>query len=228
MLPELVWKMPLLGTFNLHASLLPQYRGAAPINRVIMNGETETGLTTFLLNDKIDEGNILLQKRMPIARDETAGSLHDRMMELGKGLVVETVKGLANNGLSPKPQAEAGKLQSAPKIFKEDCRIDWNNDLITIYNQIRGLSPYPAAFTMLINKGLGEELLLKVYEADIVQAPSAMEKFQLVTDNKSFIKVSHPEGFLILKQIQAPGKKVMQVRDFLNGFQLTGNWQIAF
>jgi len=228
MLPELVWKMPLLGTFNLHASLLPQYRGAAPINRVIMNGETETGLTTFLLNDKIDEGNILLQKRMPIARDETAGSLHDRMMELGKGLVVETVKGLANNGLSPKPQAEAGKLQSAPKIFKEDCRIDWNNDLITIYNQIRRLSPYPAAFTMLINKGLGEELLLKVYEADIVQAPSAMEKFQLVTDNKSFIKVSHPEGFLILKQIQAPGKKVMQVRDFLNGFQLTGNWQIAF
>ncbi len=229
MLPVEVWKMPPLGTFNLHASLLPQYRGAAPINRAIINGETETGLTTFLLNDKIDEGSILLQHRMAIAAGENAGSLHDRMMEAGKALVVKTVFGIADGSLRAVPQAviNESQLKLAPKIFKADCVIDWTKSLDEINNQIRGLSPYPAAFTTIINKESGQQVLIKVYQAEILKETHASENYLLHTDNKSYLKVSHPDGFLILKEIQSPGKRAMTIRDFLNGFKLEGCWKIA-
>ena len=229
MLPVEVWKMPPLGTFNLHASLLPQYRGAAPINRAIMNGETETGLTTFLLNDKIDEGSIILQHRIPIAADENAGSLHDRMMEAGKALVIKTVYGLADGALKVVPQAviNVSQLKLAPKIFKADCVIDWTKSLNEIYNQIRGLSPYPAAFTTLINKESGQQVIIKIFQAEILKETHAGENYLLHTDNKSYLRVSHPDGFLVLKEIQSPGKRAMTIRDFLNGFKLEGSWKIA-
>ncbi|MDD3637586.1 MAG: methionyl-tRNA formyltransferase [Bacteroidales bacterium] len=226
MLPAEVWKMPRLGTFNLHASLLPQYRGAAPINRAIMNGENESGITTFLLDEKIDEGSILMQKRMSIAADETAGNLHDRMMEAGKQLVVDTLYGLANNDLSPQPQTRNQKLFMAPKLFKEDCRINWKNDLTTVYNQIRGLSPYPGAFTTLINKVSGQELVLKIFQSEIDMERNMGELYTLLTDQKSFIKIIHPDGALALKEIQTPGKRSMSVQDFLNGFDLKGSWKV--
>jgi methionyl-tRNA formyltransferase len=229
MLPVEVWKMPPLGTFNLHASLLPQYRGAAPINRAIMNGETETGLTTFLLNDKIDEGSIILQHRMPIAADENAGSLHDRMKEAGKVLVVKTVFGLADGSLTTTPQAKisASQLKLAPKIFKADCVIDWSKSLSEVNNQIRGLSPYPAAFTTLINMVSGQQVLIKIYQAEILREAHAGENYLLHTDNKSYLKVSHPEGFLALKEIQLPDRRAMKIHDFLNGFKLEGIWKVA-
>ncbi len=225
MLPEVVWKMPPLGTFNLHASLLPQYRGAAPINRAIMNGEKVSGLTTFLLNEKIDEGNILMQKAMEIGADETAGSLHDRMLEEGKTLVVQTILGLANGSLAPQPQSNQAKLSQAPKIFKEDCRINWKKDIKTIYNHIRGLSPYPAAFTTICNEETKQEIFVKVLSASVVmETGGGGSPMQIETDNKSYLSVRHPEGKILLKEIQAPGKRAMFVKDFLNGFQLDGRW----
>jgi len=226
MLPAEVWKIPPMGTFNLHASLLPQYRGAAPINRAVMNGETKSGLTTFLLNDKIDEGSILKQKQMSIAADETAGSLHDRMMHAGKTLVVETIYGLASKRLSPQPQQMSEKLLKAPKIFKEDCRINWKNDLKTIYNQIRGLSPYPGAFTVLINKVSGQELVLKIFQSELHLGQNTTGFYTLKADQKSNLIIIHPEGDLVLKEVQIPGKRPMPARDFLNGFDMSGSWKV--
>ena len=218
MLPEIVWNMPPLGTINLHASLLPQYRGAAPINWVIINGEKETGLTTFKLQHEIDTGNILLQQKMPISDDENAGSLHDRMMNAGGDLLLKTLKELEEGKLQEvqqndiKIQAEHS-LKHAPKIFTETCEIDWNKSTDEIYNLIRGLSPYPAAFTFLEGKKL------KIFAADKEKTDKINEAGKTFTDNKSFLKFATKDGFISVKEIQLEGKKKMNIDDFLRGWR---------
>ncbi len=221
MLPELVWNMPPMGTINLHGSLLPQYRGAAPINWAIINGEKETGVTTFKLKQEIDTGNILLQEKIPIGDEETAGELHDKMKEIGAALVLETVRGLAEGTLQEVPQAEFspsplsrdGKELHAPKIFTEDCKIDWRGSLNDIYNRIRGLSPYPAAFTVLNDK------TLKIYRAEKENTLPDVMPEQWKSDGKTYLKFACSDGFISVKELQLEGKKRMQVEEFLRGFR---------
>ncbi len=214
MLPEAVWAMPPLGTINVHGSLLPQYRGAAPINWAIINGEKETGVTTFKLQHEIDTGNILLQEKIAIGAQETAGELHDRMKTIGAQLLVKTINELASGTLREMPQeAAAPEIKHAPKISTETCRIDWNNNTETVYNRIRGLSPHPAAFTDLNGKKL------KIFIADKETAPMAPEQAgTFVTDKKSFLKFACPDGYINVKDLQLEGKKRMPVRDFLRGY----------
>jgi methionyl-tRNA formyltransferase len=224
MLPVAVWKIPPLGTFNLHSSLLPQYRGAAPINHVIINGEKETGVTTFLIDEKIDTGRILFREKTKIENAESAGELHDRLMILGAGLVLKTVKALQAGNINALDQTnyfekEEG-LKPAPKIFKENCRIDWNKPQEEIYNQIRGLSPVPAAFCLLKTKN-GKIMNLKVYKSEINE-----EKFQGVyanydSDEKTFLIVKCNNGSLKLADVQLEGKKRMNILDFLRGFKIS-------
>lgn len=213
MMPEAVWAMPRLGTFNLHGSFLPQYRGAAPINRAIMNGETETGLTTFFINHQIDTGNILLQEKIAIAPNETAGQLHDHMMLAGADLVVKSLGMIANGKYQLTQQTEAEDLQHAPKVFKTDCEIDWNKDIQHVFNQIRGLSPYPAAFTSID----GQQLKIFVAETKSFESkknsPGAVE-----TDGKTYFKIAASDGLLDLKDVQLAGKKRLSIVDFLRGF----------
>jgi methionyl-tRNA formyltransferase len=218
MLPEVVWRMPPLGTINLHGSLLPQYRGAAPINWAIINGETETGVTTFKLQQEIDTGNILLQKSIPISENDTAGTLHDTMKEVGAQLVVRTVKGLVDGTIQEQPQETtvhpvSQALKQAPKIFTDDCRIDWNEDGITIYNLIRGLSPFPGAFTQLNGK------LLKVYasEKEIINHTAEPGSYQ--TDGRTYLKFACANGFIHTTDLQPEGKRRMKVEEFLRGFR---------
>jgi len=218
MLPEIVWNMPPLGTINLHASLLPQYRGAAPINWVIINGEKETGLTTFKLQHEIDTGNILLQQKMPISDDENAGSLHDRMMNAGGDLLLKTLKELEDGKLQEFQQNDIkiyteNSLKHAPKIFTETCEIDWNKSTDEIYNLIRGLSPYPAAFTFL------ERKKLKIFAADKEKTDKIIEPGKTFTDHKSFLKFATIDGFISVKEIQLEGKKKMNTGDFLRGWR---------
>ena len=213
MLPELVWDMPRLGTFNLHASLLPQYRGAAPINRAIMNGEKETGLTTFFLQQEIDTGHILLQEKILIGEDETAGGLHDKMMLAGADLVLKTVQAIETDALTPIPQTESEEIKHAPKIFKEDCRIDWTQHINSIHNHIRGLSPYPAAWTTLQGKNF------KIYKAKKEETRHIYPAGKIFTDGKTYMKVAAQNGFIQLLEIQLEGKKRMPVSEFLKGFQ---------
>ncbi|MDX2001961.1 MAG: methionyl-tRNA formyltransferase [Chitinophagales bacterium] len=215
MLPEVVWNMPPLGTINLHASLLPKYRGAAPINRAIMNGEKETGLTTFFLQHEIDTGNIIFQEEMPIGPDETAGQLHDRMMAMGAELVLKTIKAIEAGSYPQVPQAHVMDAPTAPKIFREDGEINWSMPAASIYNLIRGLSPYPAAWTVLDGK------TFKIYETSIEKTTPIEPAGTFVTDNKSFIKVAAADGYLQLLQVQQEGKKKMGVKEFLNGYKLT-------
>ena len=214
MLPEAVWAMPPLGTINVHGSLLPQYRGAAPINWAIINGEEETGVTTFKLQHEIDTGNILLQEKIAIGAQETAGELHDRMKTIGAQLLVKTINELASGTLREMPQqAAATEIKHAPKISTETCRIDWNNNTETVYNHIRGLSPHPAAFTDLNGKKL------KVFVADKETAPMPPEQAgTFVTDKKSFLKFACADGYINVKDLQLEGKKRMPVRDFLRGY----------
>ena len=222
MLPAVVWKMPPMGTFNLHASLLPQYRGAAPINHAIINGETETGLTTFFLNEEIDKGRIILQKRIPICPDETAGELHDELMHLGNGLVVETIKKIESGELQTVTQEElaAGTvLNDAPKIFKDFCYIQWNRDCQSIYNHIRGLSPYPAAHTKL-QPDEGDPIELKVYTSEIELTAHDHPAGTVLTDGKSYLKVAANDGYIHLTTLQQAGKKAMDIADFLRGIRL--------
>lgn len=225
MLPEVVWNMPRLGTINLHASLLPQYRGAAPINHAIMNGETVTGLTTFLLQKEIDTGNILLQEKVEIAPTDTAGSLHDKLMEKGAELVVATVKLIALGDYEPIPQDENVALKPAPKIFKEDCRVDWTREGKAIYDFIRGLSPYPAAWTVL--KSEDKSVNLKVYDCAFEAALHDEALGQVLTDNKTFFKIAVKGGYISLKKLQQAGKKAMPIADFLRGFQLTPHCKLS-
>ncbi|HEY4150119.1 MAG TPA: methionyl-tRNA formyltransferase, partial [Chitinophagaceae bacterium] len=205
MLPELVWDMPPMGTINLHGSLLPQYRGAAPINWAVINGEKETGVTTFKLQHEIDTGNILLQESFPIGDDETAGEVHDRMKETGAQLLVTTIKGLAEGTLVEKPQVSSGLavVKHAPKIFTETCKIDWTRPVDDIYNLIRGLSPYPGAFTQLQGK------TLKIYGAKKEHAASTARSLEWQTDHKTWLKYTAADGYIYVTELQLEGKKKM-------------------
>lgn len=214
MLPEVVWNMPSKGTINLHGSLLPQYRGAAPINHAIINGEKESGVTTFFLTHEIDTGDIILSDRTPIGDDETAGELHDKLMVIGANLLVKTVTAIAEGNVSEQPQPKSDELKHAPKIFKEDCKIDWNNSTIKIHNLIRGLSPYPTAFTLLNDK------TLKIFKAEPEDTEPAIAAGGFLTDNKTYLKFATKDGFIKLLDIQFEGKKRMLIADFLRGMRL--------
>ena len=215
MLPAAVWQIPKLGTFNLHASLLPQYRGAAPINWAVINGEKKSGVTTFLIDDKIDTGSILMQKEIALSRDETAGSLHDKLMIIGAELVVETLNGLANKTIQPKVQ-ETGELKPAPKIFKEDCKIDWNLPGDKIESFIRGLSPYPAAYTEIKSAEVNGQF--KITQAKFIAENSNADFPQMKIEGKELF-VQLKDGKLQLGQIQPQGKRSMSAKDFVNGIQ---------
>ncbi|MBS7564621.1 methionyl-tRNA formyltransferase [Mucilaginibacter sp. Bleaf8] len=217
MLPEVVWNMPSKGTINLHASLLPQYRGAAPINWAIINGEPESGVTTFFLKHEIDTGDILFVEKVGITDDTTAGEYHDRLMAKGAGLLVKTVKAIESGRYTENPQEqliEGQELKHAPKIFKDDCRINWNQPIDKVYNLIRGLSPYPTAFTELNGK------TLKVFRAEKEYAAPEAEPGTFVSDNKTFLKFVCDNGYLNLTDVQLEGKKRMGVEEFLRGIRL--------
>ena len=227
MLPAAVWQMPRLGTFNLHASLLPQYRGAAPINFAIINGETETGLTTFFLNEEIDKGAVIMREKVAIRPDETAGELHDELMLLGNKVVVETIQRIEEGKTDAQPQEELIEnqpLKPAPKISKEFCNIQWAQDLKTIYNHIRGLSPYPAAHTQLVSAE-GNSIEMKVFASEMEPCQTHVEVGTVVTDNKRFLKVAAKDGFIHLTQVQQAGKKSMSIEDFLRGTPLEKSWK---
>lgn len=213
MLPELVWNMPPMGTVNLHGSLLPQYRGAAPINWAVINGEPVTGVTTFKLQHDIDTGNILLQDSFPIGETETAGEVHDKMKEIGARLVVKTIEGLQAGTLTEHPQPQNTTLKHAPKIFTDTCRIDWNQPVENIYNLIRGLSPFPAAFTHLDGK------LLKIYHAEKDRTKPAHAPGQLDTDKKTYFRFAAADGYIRVTELQLEGKRKMPVKDFLMGWR---------
>lgn len=223
MLPEIVWAMPRLGTFNLHASLLPQYRGAAPINWAIINGETETGVTTFLLNHEIDKGAIIGQIRVPIGEEDTIGTMYDRLMKIGTGLVLETVERIAAGKIEPIEQQhiDESTLHPAPKIFKEDCRIDWSRPGKRIIDFIRGLSPYPAAWTALYREGSDEEVLTaKIFAAKFEAADHpGIVCGTIESDGRSFIRVACADGWIRLEELQIAGKKRLSVHDLLLGWR---------
>lgn len=239
MLPEVVWNMPPMGTINVHGSLLPQYRGAAPINWAVINGEKETGVTTFKLKHEIDTGDILLQQSFSIGEDETAGEVHDRMKEIGAALLVKTVKGLAEGTLKERPQTSEHRpqptvdspqlitgalpssverepsttLKHAPKIFTETCKIDFSKTVEEVHNLIRGLSPFPGAFTELNGK------MLKIYRSKKETSPNSYQGGELVTDNKTFLKFSCSNGYVHVLELQLEGKKRMSVEEFLRGYR---------
>lgn len=231
MLPEIVWSMPPMGTFNLHASLLPQYRGAAPINHAIINGEKETGLTTFLLDKEIDTGEIIKQVKVVVEDDETAGTLHDKLMLLGNKVVVETIQMIEEGKVHSQSQEsiierDNLQLKPAPKIFKEDCRIDWAKDAKAIYDFIRGLSPYPAAHTQLVSDN-DDTLDIKVYEVALKENKSEdSQLYNVKTDGKSYLDVLLKDYSISIKVIQQSGKKAMPIADFLRGARLDGNWKV--
>ena len=224
MLPEVVWSMPRLGTFNLHASLLPQYRGAAPINWAVINGDTETGVTTFFLKHEIDTGEIIRQERVPITETDNAGTVHDKLMTLGGKLVTETVDDILNGTVHRIPQEvlqTGGELRPAPKIFKETCRIHWDRPAKCICDFVRGLSPYPAAWTEL-HRDCGETLVIKVFETEQFIQPHSLSPGTILTDGKSYLKVAATDGFVSLRSLQLPGKKRLETAELLRGFRLTG------
>jgi methionyl-tRNA formyltransferase len=217
MLPEAVWNMPPMGSVNLHGSLLPQYRGAAPINWAVINGEKETGVTTFKLKHEIDTGDILLQESFPINDTDNAGDVHDRMKAIGAQLLVKTVKGLADSSLKETPQLsmsnfQLSTLKHAPKIFTETCRIDWNKPLDEVYNLIRGLAPYPAAFTFLLEKKL------KIYKAEKLLDHPTEQPGSFKTDNKTYLQFACTNGFISILELQLEGKKRMDIASFLRGY----------
>lgn len=213
MLPEIVWNLPPMGTINVHASLLPKYRGAAPINWAIINGEKETGVTTFKLTHEIDTGNILLQKKVDISDEDNAGILHDKLKEAGAHLLVETVDGLLYKTITEKPQENSPAVASthAPKIFTDTCRIDWRQPSTKIINLIRGLSPFPGAFTEIDGK------ILKIYQAERKSSSLTGQPGHIETDNKTFLRFAAPDGFVYAHEVQAEAKKRMGVVEYLRG-----------
>lgn len=222
MLPEVVWAMPRLGTFNLHAALLPQYRGAAPINWAIINGDTQTGITTFFLDHDIDTGSVIQRVPVPILDTDNAEDVHDKLMYLGSDLVVETVDNILADRVHPIPQEELVSdepLRPAPKIFKETCRIDWSLGVKQTYDFIRGLSPYPAAWTELFVNG--KKSVLKVYATTKEFTTPSESVGTVLTDGKTYLKVALADGYLHLQTLQLAGKKRMEVADFLRGFHAT-------
>lgn len=222
MLPEVVWNLPPLGTFNLHASLLPQYRGAAPINWALINGEKVTGVTTFFLSHEIDTGRILLQEKCIIHDEDNAGMLHDRLMTMGAKLVVKTVEGILQGTVSSVPQSalhEQGELlRSAPKIFREHCKVDWNCSVDVAGNLIRGLSPYPAAWTELVAVQGVEPLRFKLFSCEKVPGSHTLPAGTIRSDNKSFLDVAVADGFIRITDLQLQGKRRMKTAEFLNGY----------
>ncbi len=229
MLPEVVWNMPRLGTFNLHASLLPQYRGAAPINWAVINGETETGVTTFFLKHEIDTGEVIRQVRVPIADTDNVGTVHDRLMALGGKLVVETVDDILNGTVRGIPQEEMkveGGLRPAPKIFKDTCRIDWSHSVKSIYDFVRGLSPYPAAWTELVQPD-GQKLQMKVFETGKMPgAADGCAPGTLRTDGKTYLRVAAADGWVDIRALQLPGKRRLATDEWLRGFHLTEDFAV--
>jgi methionyl-tRNA formyltransferase len=216
MLPEIVWRIPPKGTINLHASLLPQYRGAAPINWAIINGETQTGLTTFFINEKIDEGNLLLSEKVNISIDDNAETLHNKLLDIGKVLLLKTLKEIEEGACKEQKQPVFSGLKPAPKLFKEDCLIDWNKQANQIYNFIRGLSPHPAAFSRYKNTD-GEELILKIFASTMEVIAPTIPSGKIQTDNKTFLKVACSDGYIYVNELQVFGKRRMSVHDFLLG-----------
>lgn len=215
MLPEIVWNMPPEGTINVHASLLPNYRGAAPINWAIINGEKESGVTTFKLQHEIDTGDILLADKVVIRDDETAGELHDELMHTGARLLLKTVQAMAAGTAQETPQANiaAADIKHAPKIFKETCQINWQDPLDKIYNLVRGLSPYPAAWTTLQDKSI------KIYKAHKEQGQPSIAPGEFDTDHKTYVRIAAPDGYLYLDEVQLEGKKRMDIAAFLRGYR---------
>ena len=228
MLPRAVWIMPPHGTFNLHASLLPDYRGAAPINWAVINGETLTGVTTFFLDEEIDTGKIIASKEIEILPEDSAGSLHDRLKILGAGLVVETLDKIINETIKTTSQdlliSSERPLKKAPKIFREDCRIDWNKPSHEIVNLIRGLNPVPGAFTELSTRYGNDGLfMMKIFEALAIIEKHDFEPGKFFTDNKNYIKISTHDGYISVKNMQAAGKKRMNTEDFLRGYDFSSD-----
>ena len=228
MLPEVVCNMPRLGSFNLHASLLPQYRGAAPINWAVINGDTETGITTFFLRHEIDTGEVIQQVRIPIADTDDVGIVHDKLMMLGGKLVTETVDAILNDAVKPIPQEEmavVGELRPAPKIFKDTCRIDWNQPVKRIYDFIRGLSPYPAAWSELVQPD-GETVVMKIFETEKIIQSHQLTPGTLLTDGKTYIHVAAADGIIGIRALQLPGKKRLKTDELLRGFRLTEEFRV--
>lgn len=217
MLPKVVWQMPQYGTFNLHASLLPNYRGAAPINWAIINGETITGVSTFFIDEHIDTGEMILQEEVNILPNETAGELHDKLMHLGSDLVIKTVELIKKGSVKTIPQPKNAEIKTAYKLNKDNCKIDWTDTLDNIYNKVRGLSPYPAAWCLLKN-GV-EQLNVKVYKVDKCKEDHDDEIGQIISSKKS-VKVAVKKGYIILKEIKLPGKRKMEVVSLLNGYSI--------
>lgn len=214
MMPEVVWNMPPMGTVNVHGSLLPQYRGAAPINRAIMNGDTQTGVTTFRLKHEIDTGDILLQRALPIGPEDNMGTMYEKLMQAGAELLVETVQGLAAGTLTERPQdTTISELKHAPKIFREDMVIDWHKTSQAIHNQVRGLSPYPAAATELAGKNL------KVYKSHYELADTGIPPGTWQTDGSAFLRFAASDGWVYIDDLQQEGKKRMEIKEFLRGFR---------
>jgi len=230
MLPEIVWNMPKFGTLNLHASLLPQYRGAAPINWAIINGDKETGVSTFLLRHEIDTGNILFQEKVPIGDNDNVEVIHDKLMTIGSELVIKTVQAIEADKYPQIPQeslsGEVIKLKSAPKIFKDDCKIDWSKDLNSIHNLIRGLSPYPASWTELVPNEKGKAIGLKIFASEKEKINHSEAIGSITTDSKTYLKIAVKGGFILIKMLQQAGKKRLKIEDFLRGFQQINNYHL--
>lgn len=222
MLPEAVWNMPPLGTFNLHGSLLPKYRGAAPINWAVINGETESGVTTFKLKHEIDTGNMLFQAKTPITKTTTAGDLHDSLMQIGADLILKTVKAIEGGNYELKPQDDTQSIH-APKIFKETCKINWNNPAGKIYNLIRGLSPYPTAYTEFVDKN-GQTVGVKIYTSEMEEIVNNNKPGTVMSDGKTFMKVACSNGYIYIKELQMAGKKRMSTEEFLRGFKMESDF----
>ncbi|MFK2820982.1 methionyl-tRNA formyltransferase [Flavobacteriaceae sp. LMIT009] len=218
MLPKVVWQMPEYGTFNLHASLLPNYRGAAPINWAIINGEEKTGVSTFFIDQKIDTGEMILQREHIITPRDTAGDLHDNLMHLGSELVIETIELIKQGDVKTTPQPEIKGIKTAYKLNKDNCKIDWNASIDNIYNKVRGLSPYPAAWSLLINNG--EELNVKIYKVDKEISEHSYNVGTILFSKKE-MKVAVKEGYILLKEIKLPGKRKMDIISLLNGYNFS-------
>ncbi len=213
MLPELVWNMPRLGTFNLHGSLLPQYRGAAPINWAVINGDTETGVTTFFIQQEIDTGNIIFAEKQAILPEDNAGTVHDKLMELGANLVVKTVRAIESGSYPQIPQEMHTTLKPAPKIFKETCQINWQWSAERVHNFVRGLSPYPAAWTILNDK------TCKIYKTEIIERGDIATEGEFLTDGKNYLIFKTADKWLSIKELQIEGKKKMGIEEFLRGYR---------
>jgi methionyl-tRNA formyltransferase len=226
MMPEVLWSMPVLGTFNLHASLLPQYRGAAPINHAIINGEKETGVTTFFLQHQIDTGDIIFQEKVKIGADETAGELHDELMQVGAQLVLKTVQAIEANNVNPSPQntVDDKDIKHAPKIFRDNCRINWHVSAQQAHNLVRGLSPYPAAYTVLKTPD-GKEADVKIFKTHIANETNSLPPGTIASDNKSYLKVHTSQGVLSILELQPATKRRMKIAEYLAGNKIAEGCQ---